>query len=156
MKSQESVSGSGTLTMSTAGKVVAVHQHRDHQFSKTTATAIDLVEGHGVAGDARYGFTVKHRSRVAKYFSQPNLRQVHLIHGELLDELSVRGVHVLSGQQGEDTTTRGVDLLGLSTETRLSLGSSAIFQITGLHNPCGQIALRSAPTPSHYASLQPV
>ncbi len=119
--------------------VVAVHRHGQHQFSKETIASIDLVEGYGVAGDAHYGATVKHRSRVAKDPSQPNLRQVHLIHAELLDELSAQGMHVLPGQMGENITTRGIDLLGLSTGTRLSLGSSAIIQVTGLRNPCGQI-----------------
>lgn len=119
--------------------VVAVHRHGQHQFSKETIASIDLVEGYGVAGDAHYGVTVKHRSRVAKDPSQPNLRQVHLIHAELLDELSAQGMHVLPGQMGENITTRGIDLLGLSTGAWLSLGSSAIIQVTGLRNPCGQI-----------------
>jgi len=34
---------------------------------------------------------VKHRSRVAKDPNQPNLRQVHLIHSELFDELKEKG-----------------------------------------------------------------
>jgi len=119
--------------------IIAVHRHGQHQFSKNTVASVDLVEGHGVAGDAHNGVTVKHRSRVAKDPSQPNLRQVHLIHAELLDGLSARGMHVQPGQMGENITTRGIDLLGLSAGTRLSLGSSAIIEITGLRNPCGQI-----------------
>jgi MOSC domain len=119
--------------------IIAVHRCGQHQFSKDPAAFVDLIEGHGVAGDAHHGVTVKHRSRVANDPSQPNLRQVHLIHAELLDELSARGLHVRPGQMGENITTWGIDLLGLSTGTRLSLGSSAIIQITGLRNPCGQI-----------------
>ncbi len=125
--------------MTTNSAVIAVHRHGQHQFSKNTVPAIDLIEGHGVVGDAHHGITVKHRSRVAKDPSQPNLRQVHLLHTELLDELTARGIHVLPGQMGENITTRGIDLLGLSTGTWLLLGSSAILQITGLRNPCGQI-----------------
>jgi MOSC domain-containing protein YiiM len=125
--------------MNMTSTIIAVHRHEQHQFSKNTVTSVDLVEGLGVAGDAHNGVTVKHRSRVAKDPSQPNLRQVHLIHAELLDELSAQGMHVQPGQMGENITTRGIDVLGLSTGTRLSLGSSAIIEITGLRNPCGQI-----------------
>ena len=125
--------------MTTNSAVVAVHRHGQHKFSKTPVPIIELIEGHGVVGDAHQGSTVKHRSRVARDPSQPNLRQVHLLHAELLDELTARGMHVLPGQMGENITTRGIDLLGLSTGTWLLLGSSAILQITGLRNPCGQI-----------------
>jgi MOSC domain-containing protein YiiM len=111
----------------------------EHRFSKQTAPQIRLVAGHGVEGDAHGGATVQHRSRVAKDPTQPNLRQVHLLHEELLAEASAAGHPVLPGQLGENITTRGIDLLGLSTGTRLQLGDSAIVEITGLRNPCHQI-----------------
>ena len=40
---------------------------------------------------------------------------------------------------GENVTTRGIDLLGLPTGTRLRLGETAVVEITGLRNPCGQL-----------------
>jgi MOSC domain-containing protein YiiM len=92
-----------------------------------------------VEGDAHLGETVKHRSRVARDPTQPNLRQVHLIHAELHDELRAAGFVVSAGQMGENVTTRGVDLLGLPTGTRLRLGNSAVVEITGLRNPCVQL-----------------
>jgi len=98
-----------------------------------------LVEGLGVEDDAHLGTTVKHRSRVARDPSQPNLRQVHLIHGELHDELRDTGFAVVPGQMGENITTRGVDLLRLPTGTRLRLGDSAVVEVTGLRNPCAQL-----------------
>jgi MOSC domain-containing protein YiiM len=98
-----------------------------------------VIEGLGVEGDAHAGATVQHRSRVARDPSQPNLRQVHLIHAELHDELCAAGFAVAPGQMGENVTTRGVDLLGLPTGTRLHLGSSAVVEVTGLRNPCVQI-----------------
>lgn len=120
-------------------KVIAVHTDSKHAFSKHAASAIDLVAGHGVRGDAHFGTTVQHRSRVARDPSQPNLRQVHLLHAELLDELQSKGFDVAPGQMGENVTTRGVDLLGLSAGTRLRLGDVAVVEITGLRNPCQQI-----------------
>lgn len=120
-------------------KVVAVHLNPSHAFSKASQPGIELVKGHGVKGDAHSGVTLKHRSRVAKDPSQPNLRQVHLLHAELLEELSAKGLAVLPGQMGENITTRGLALLGLSVGTRLRIGSTAVVELTGLRNPCGQI-----------------
>jgi MOSC domain-containing protein YiiM len=85
------------------------------------------------------GRTVQHRSRVAKDSSQPNLRQVHLIHAELFDELRDAGFTVVPGDLGENVTTRGIDLLALPTGTRLRIGAEAMVEVTGLRNPCRQI-----------------
>ena len=120
-------------------QVVAVHSSPEHAFSKDPAREIELIEGHGVRGDAHCGTTVKHRSRVAKDPSQPNLRQVHLLHEELLAELHAKGFVVSPGHMGENITTRGVNLLELSAGTRLLLGSEALVEVTGLRNPCSQI-----------------
>ena len=98
-----------------------------------------LVKGLGVDGDAHSGTTVQHRSRVARNPNQPNLRQVHLLHRELFDELAANGYTVKPGDMGENITTRGIDLLGLSRGTRLHLGAEAVVEITGLRNPCNQI-----------------
>ena len=119
--------------------VVAVHSSPNHAFSKAIQPGIELVIGHGVKGDAHSGVTVKHRSRVAKDPSQPNLRQVHLLQAELLDELSAKGLTVSPGQMGENITTRGLALLGLGVRTRLRIGLTAVVELTGLRNPCGQI-----------------
>jgi MOSC domain-containing protein YiiM len=110
-----------------------------HNFSKPTQGSIRLVAGLGVEGDAHMGETVKHRSRVRRDPTQPNLRQVHLIHAELLDELNAHGFDVAAGQLGENITTRGIDLLGLPTGARLHLGDAAVLEITGLRNPCRQL-----------------
>ncbi|MGL4178526.1 MAG: MOSC domain-containing protein [Dermatophilaceae bacterium] len=119
-------------------EVVAVHAGDTHAFSKTTVDGIRLVEGWGVEGDAHAGVTVKHRSRVAADPSQPNLRQVHLIHAELFDTLAAAGFEVRPGQLGENVTTRGVDLLGLPVGTRMTVGDATVT-VTGLRNPCRQI-----------------
>ncbi len=121
------------------GLVIAVSRDAGHRFSKGVAEeGIILVAGRGVEGDAHSGETVKHRSRVAVDPAQPNLRQVHLIHAELLDELNGKGFAVDAGDLGENILTRGIDLLGLSTGTRLRIGEAEI-EVTGLRNPCAQI-----------------
>jgi len=121
------------------GTVIAVSRSETHTFSKRTHPSIRLVAGLGVEGDAHQGTTVKHRSRVARDPTQPNLRQVHLIHSELHDELASKGFVVKPGDMGENVTTRGIDLLGLPIGTRLHIGSSAVVELTGLRNPCSQI-----------------
>jgi MOSC domain-containing protein YiiM len=119
--------------------VEAVHRSASHTLTKPPQPGIRLLAGLGVEGDAHMGATVKHRSRVARDPTRPNLRQVHLIHAELLDELHAGGFTVKPGDMGENITTRGVDLLELPTGTRLHLGADAVVEITGLRNPCAQL-----------------
>lgn len=121
------------------GVVTAVSRSATHTLTKPAQHSVRLLEGLGVEGDAHLGETVKHRSRVARDPSKPNLRQVHLIHAELHDELRQAGFDLLAEQMGENVTTRGVDLLGLPSGTRLHLGETAIVEITGLRNPCAQL-----------------
>ena len=121
------------------GLVTAVGRSPGHTFGKPTEDGIRLLAGLGVEGDAHMGETVKHRSRVRQDPSQPNLRQVHLVHAELHDGLRAAGFDVSAGQMGENVTTRGVDLLGLPTGTTLHLGETASVEITGLRNPCKQL-----------------
>ena len=121
------------------GIVAAVSCSAVHSMSKPNVDAIWLKAGLGVDNDAHMGVTVKHRSRVARDPGQPNLRQVHLIHSELHDELRGTGFSVAPGQMGENITTRGLELLALPTGSRLRLGDSAIVEVTGLRNPCAQL-----------------
>ncbi len=122
-----------------SGLVEAVSVSPRHTVAKPNQLAIRLLEGIGVEGDAHAGATVKHRSRVRRDPSQPNLRQVHLIHAELHDRLRADGYNLAPGQMGENITTRGVDLLALPAGTRLHIGATAVIEITGLRNPCVQL-----------------
>ena len=122
-----------------SGVVVAVSRSGAHTFGKPTQDRVRLLPGLGIEGDAHAGETVKHRSRVARNPSQPNLRQVHLIHAELHDELREVGFDVAPGEMGENITTRGVDLLRLPTGARLRIGETAELEVTGLRNPCVQL-----------------
>lgn len=116
--------------------VVAVHRSASHSFSKFAEETIRLVAGLGVEGDAHAGATVRHRARVARDPGQPNLRQVHLLHAELFDELMASDHPVWPGDMGENITTRGIDLLGLPAGARLHIGPAAVLEVTGLRNPC--------------------
>jgi len=121
------------------GVVTAVSCSGEHTFSKPNVAAIRLVVGLGVEGDAHLGVKVQHRSHVRKNSDQPNLRQVHLFHEELQQELRAAGFAVAPGVIGENVTTRGLDLLALPAGTLLHLGDEAVVEVTGVRNPCGQL-----------------
>jgi len=120
-------------------QVVTVSVDAAHAFSKHVVPQITLLEGQGVEGDAHCGVTVQHRSRVAEDPTQPNLRQVHLMHVELFDELRAKGFEVAPGELGENIVTRGIALLDLPVGTELQIGAAAVVRLTGLRNPCVQI-----------------
>lgn len=122
-----------------AASVVSVNIDPGHHFSKHVAPEVVLVEGIGIEGDAHAGETVQHLSRKRWHRDEPNLRQVHLIHRELFDELSAEGFSVAAGDLGENITTEGIDLLDLPRGTVLRLGEDAALEVTGLRNPCVQI-----------------
>jgi len=122
-----------------SGTITAVGSNGTYSFSKPNRESVTLVAGLGVEGDVHAGATVRHRFRMAKDPAQPNLRQVHLMHEELFDEVRAAGFEVAAGQLGENVTTRGIDLLNLPTGTRLHLGDEAVVEVTGLRNPCAQI-----------------
>ena len=119
--------------------VVAVHSSGKHAFSKPSKEAIRLIENWGVEGDAHAGPTDQHLYHIRKFGKQQNLRQVHLIHTELFDEVRAKGHEVRPGELGENISTRNVDLLRLPEGTRLRLGAEAVVELTGLRNPCRQV-----------------
>lgn len=121
------------------GLVTAVSRAETHAVSKQSCASIRLLAGLGVEGDTHLGVTVQHRSRVARDPTQPNLRQVHLIHAELLEELQAAGFALSPGQLGENVMTRGLDLLGLPKGALLRIGDEAVVEVTGLRNPCVQL-----------------
>lgn len=119
--------------------MIAVSRKASHGVNKANQLVIRLVTGHGVEGDAHFGVKVKHRSRARAYPDMANLRQVHLLHAELHDELAGQGFALHPGLMGENITTRGVDLLSLPRGTVLELGEAARVELTGLRNPCVQL-----------------
>ena len=127
------------LSEAMTAHIIAVSLSGRHTFSKPNQLSVRLVAGLGVEGDAHLGEKVKHRYHAARDPDAPNLRQVHLIHAELFDELRVAGFDVRPGELGENITTRGIDLLNLPRGTRLKLGDDAMVELTGLRSPCVQI-----------------
>src|SRR5260370_41552201 len=121
------------------GVVVAVSCSAMHTISKPAVAAIRLLAGLGVEGDAHLGETVKHRSRVARDPNQRNLRQVHLIHAELHDELRAAGFALSPGEMRENITTRGIALPGRPSGTRLRLGASLVVDAPCLAHPWGPL-----------------
>jgi MOSC domain-containing protein YiiM len=121
------------------GEVVSVSSSPTGGIGKEPQREIRLIAGHGVDGDFHAGANIKHRSRAARNPDAPNLRQVHLIHAELHEELRALGIDVQPGQMGENITTRGLPILELTVGARLHLGDSAVVEITGLRNPCAQL-----------------
>jgi MOSC domain-containing protein YiiM len=119
--------------------VLAVSKDGEHRFSKVPQDEVTLVAGLGVEGDAHAGVTVQHRSHAAVEPTQPNLRQVHLLASEFLDEARRAGFAVGPGDLGENLLTAGVDLLNLPKDTLLRIGPTAVVRLTGLRNPCAQI-----------------
>jgi MOSC domain-containing protein YiiM len=122
-----------------AGVVVAVSRKKSHGVEKANQLSIRLIAGEGVEGDAHCGAKVRHRSRRRFNPGLPNLRQAHLLHAELFDELAGQGFAIHPGLMGENITTRGLDLLALPKGARVHLGERAVVELTGLRNPCVQL-----------------
>ena len=122
-----------------SARVVALARDDLHRVSKQPCDRVRLIAHLGVEGDAHAGLTMQHRSRWVKQRTVPNLRQVHLIHAELFEQLAAKGFAIAPAQMGENVTTSGIELLGLSAGTRLRLGASAVIELTGLRNPCFQL-----------------
>lgn len=135
--------------------VFAVHRSDRHTFSKAPKDAIRLIENWGVEGDSHAGTTDQHLYHIRRFGEQPNLRQVHLIHAELLDDLRTKAHTVLPGELGENISTRNVDLLALPTGARLRIGPEAIIELTGLRNPCRQIEAFQPGLLSHVIERRP-
>jgi MOSC domain-containing protein YiiM len=123
----------------TSARIVGVQVNSAHSFSKQPATVVKLIANHDVEGDAHAGPTDRHQYHIRRFGHHPNLRQVHVIHAELLDEMLTKGHTVRPGDLGENITTRNIDLLSLPEGTRLRLGREAVIELNGLRNPCRQI-----------------
>jgi hypothetical protein len=77
--------------------------------------------------------------RVARDASQPSLWQVHLIHGEMHDELGDQGFHVLARRHGRERRDPRRRAPALPRGVVSGLGEVAAVEVTGLRNPCVQL-----------------
>src|ERR1700753_623230 len=130
--------------------VSAVSCNDVYSFTKPVRTEIRLVTGLGVEGEVHAGVTVRMRGRVKADPTQPTLRQVHLIQGELFDEVGAIGYEVAPGQLGENVTTVGLDLLELPCGTVLRFGPLPAESGLG-----GQIADHAMASPGRGAGVGP-
>ena len=119
--------------------VAAVSASKKHDFTKESREDVVLLSGLGVVGDAHCGARVQHLYDMARHPTRPNLRQVHLLEHELLDELQRLGFDVKAGALGENITTRNLPLLELKAGSLLQVGTNAILRVTGLRKPCVKI-----------------
>lgn len=94
--------------------VVSLSLSESHTFSKKLSPSLNLLADLGVEGDCHCGETVQHRSRLHIRPPPKNLRQVHLIDLEILQEFSLQPADL-----GENVTTQGLRLLQRSTGTKL-------------------------------------
>jgi MOSC domain-containing protein YiiM len=123
----------------TAATVLSVSSKETPGIPKLVRDEIRLISGHGVEGDYHAGALIRHRSRAAKDPTEPNLRQIHIVHSELFDEVAPLGIIVKPGLMGENITTRGLAILELPPGTKLHFGATAVVEVTGLRNPCNQL-----------------
>jgi MOSC domain-containing protein YiiM len=119
--------------------VAAVCAGKKHQFRKESLADILLVANRGVEGDAHNGVYVQHLYDRARDPARRNLRQVHFLEDELLDELRAGGFDLRPGQLGENITTKNIKLTELPAGAVLRIGSEAVVRITGLREPCIKI-----------------
>ena len=125
--------------MNLKAKVEAVSVNTDHGFSKVNMDVIRVIRDHGVEADAHFGTTVQHLHLIKKDPTRPNLRQVHLIALERINEWNALGHPVGCGSLGENITSSGLDLEHLPVGTRMRFGSGAEILLTGLRKPCHQV-----------------
>jgi len=81
---------------------------------------IMLLAGLGIAGDAHSGAYVQHLYDRAVDPTRRNLRQVHLIQVELIDELKMLEFDLAAGRLDENITTRHLRLVELGAVAPLS------------------------------------
>lgn len=103
-----------------SGKVVAVCISAQKGERKTPIAEGQLLENHGLAGDAHAGDWH---------------RQVSLLAQESIDTMREKGLDVTAGDFAENITTIGIDLPSLPIGTLLAVGE-AILEVTQIGKEC--------------------
>ena len=92
---------------------------------KTQVNKASIIADHGIKGDAHAG---------------PWHRQVSFLASESIEKTRKKGLDVTFGDFAENIATVGIDWMTLPLGTRLSLGDSALVEITQIgkecHNKC--------------------
>lgn len=100
--------------------VLAVCTSLNKGERKTPVPSVELVAGHGIAGDAHAGDWH---------------RQVSLLAQESIDKMRAMGLSVSAGDFAENITTTGIDLVSLPIGSRLSI-CSVLLEVTQIGKEC--------------------
>ena len=101
-------------------KLEAVCISEQKGVRKTPVAQVELLEEHGIAGDAHAG---------------PWHRQVSLLASESIDKMRALGLEVKAGDFGENLTTSGIELVSLPVGSRLKVGES-LLEVTQIGKEC--------------------
>jgi len=103
-----------------SGSVLAVCTSLNKGERKKPVPSVELVQEHGIAGDAHAGDWH---------------RQVSLLAQESIDKMRATGLAVSAGDFAENITTTGIDLVSLPVGSQLELGS-VLLEITQIGKEC--------------------
>ena len=106
-------------------KVISIATSKKKGIRKTPVSSVQLIEDHGIEGDAHAG---------------PWHRQVSLLAMEDIHGMQAKGVDVDFGDFAENIATSGIELPELPIGSRLRLGKTVLLEVTQIgkkcHNKC--------------------
>jgi len=102
-------------------KIVSIAISRKKGTRKTPVDVVEVVEDHGILGDAHAG---------------PWERQISFLAGEQIQEARSRGLRVDFGDFAENVATEGVNWKNLPLGTRVKLGHEVVVEITKIGKEC--------------------
>ena len=105
------------------GTIVSIYLCTGHRDPMKGVESADMKAGYGIEGDRH---AVSEGVRTA--------RQVLLMDEETLGKFGLE-----SGQVRENITTSGIDLHSVEAGQRVSLGDTAVVEITGFCAPCARM-----------------
>ncbi len=107
------------------GQIIAISVSQEKGTRKHNVNEAQLLEEHGIEGDAHAG---------------EGLRQVSLLAVESIEKMKSQGLEVGPGDFAENLTTQGLDLVSLPIGTRLILGhqGGVLVEVTQIGKVCHQ------------------
>ena len=105
------------------GTIVSIYLCTGHRDPMKSVESADMTAGFGIEGDRH---AVSEGVRTA--------RQVLIMDEETLGKFSLS-----SGDVRENITTSGIDMHTIEAGQRVSLGDSAVVEITGFCTPCARM-----------------
>lgn len=102
-------------------RIVSIALSAKKGTRKTRVASAEVVEDHGLLGDAHAG---------------PGERQISFLAGEEISRARAGGLQVDFGDFAENVATEGVDWKTLPVGTRVALGDRVIVEITRIGKEC--------------------